>query len=64
MRDPRIEPRAGDVVGVNTQTWYVTKSSGDWVCYEVNGLWLNYSLDRADWAKTVQDATIIHVAEG
>lgn len=63
-RDPRVEPREGDVLGVNTQTWYVTQSSSDCVCYEVNGLWLNYFLDRDEWAQTVQGATIVHVAEG
>lgn len=59
-RDPRVEPRAGDVLGVNTQTWYVTKSNSDGVCYEVNGGWFNYSLNRDEWAQTCRDATIIH----
>lgn len=69
-RDPRVEPRAGDVLrdryGEHQTSYKVTSTDGEVLaqCYcEKCGEWED-CWTAEDWPKRFYDATIIHVAEG
>lgn len=72
MRDPRVEPRAGDVleqprydvqVIPETNKFHVTKRDGGVVHYKFNYC-DGFRTSIANWRIGRATATIIHVAEG
>lgn len=70
MRDPRTDPRPGDVLNVYREEWLATFGfqvaavGNGLVIYSVKGIHAEGKLTLDEWQNRMRDATIIHVAEG
>ena len=62
MRDPRVDPKAGDISrNSDGKEFKVVKRDGDTVCYLTDGEYEEMEIE--DWRKWAANDEVLHVAD-